>query len=519
MRATTLVILGLITSTAASVELRNIQVGGSLRIRGTYYNAPVLADSANTISPGFRYPATIGRLPVTSIFSWDHNRSHGWKFVEQRTRLSVKADFTDNVTAFAELENFGYWGESFRSNYITGMDNRPMGTDDAALYQSYIEVENLWGWPLNLRIGRQEFILGSGFLIGNNDGKALFTGLSFDGINLVYTGDTLSLGAFAAKLGENGPIEEDGDTDIYVLYSTYTGIEDATLEAYWIWLRDPRALEDTNTGWLASRIEHAVGVDDYDVTNLHTAGIRAAGKLGPFDYHGEIAYQFGNAGQVGKAWALGGSPVSVSPYGDSHARWDNWGGLFEVGYAYQQKYTPRLFIGGGCFGGGDDNPIPFLKWLDAAVNPFYRPSVNTHFNRLFSNYECSIAFDGTDLTNCWFGRAGASASPVEKIKILLYLQYTEALQAYHAVVPGNRWFISPLSFWTHTHPRDLGWETFLDLTYAYSEDLSVELAWGHLWTGGGMAEGNFVVANGLGFSGGTARDPADWIYAETKIAF
>jgi hypothetical protein len=183
------------------------------------------------------------------------------------------------------------------------------------------------------------------------------------------------------------------------------------------------------------------------------------------------------------------------------------------------KYTPRLFVGGCYFGGADNSKLSFLEWLDAAVNPFYKPRVNTSFNRLFSNYECSCAFDSTDLTNCWFGRAGASANVTDKMKVLLYLQYTEALEAFNAPVLGNRWVISPFNFWTQPNPRDLGWETFLDVTYAYSEDLSFELAWGHLWTGDGIAEGNFVVAEGLGFSGGTARDSADWIYAESKISF
>jgi opacity protein-like surface antigen len=98
-------------SGVAFAELQNVEIGGSIRIRGNYFNLDSLGDSS---------------------------------FIEQRTRLNVKADFTQEVSLFVELDNYNWWGEDFRSNYLTGADFR--GGDNVDLYQAYIEARNLWGY-------------------------------------------------------------------------------------------------------------------------------------------------------------------------------------------------------------------------------------------------------------------------------------------------------------------------------------------------------------------------------------
>ena len=56
-------------------ELQNVEVGGSVRIRGNYYDLDSLGDMS---------------------------------FVEQRTRLGVKSDFTDNVSTMIEFDYYNY---------------------------------------------------------------------------------------------------------------------------------------------------------------------------------------------------------------------------------------------------------------------------------------------------------------------------------------------------------------------------------------------------------------------------
>ena len=123
----------------ASAELQNVQVGGSIQIRANYYNnlvpdsdavGPGALGAQQIIWPAFFLPRrAIGSGPgngpgILSAFSWDKDDTKNLQFVEQRTRLNVKADFTNNVSAFIELDSYDIWGEDFRSNYITGIDNR-----------------------------------------------------------------------------------------------------------------------------------------------------------------------------------------------------------------------------------------------------------------------------------------------------------------------------------------------------------------------------------------------------------
>ncbi|MGC9054093.1 MAG: hypothetical protein ACP5KS_09445, partial [Candidatus Hydrogenedens sp.] len=135
-------------STGLMAELQNVEVGGSIRIRGNYISnlfndfAGPMPSVQSRWSPVSVIRRPIGNLlgpGVNSIFSWDNDQSD-LSFVEQRTRLHVKADFTEEVSTFIELDSYDVWGEDFRSqNYITGVDARQNSIDDVEIFQAYIE--------------------------------------------------------------------------------------------------------------------------------------------------------------------------------------------------------------------------------------------------------------------------------------------------------------------------------------------------------------------------------------------
>ncbi len=492
MRTKFIVLIAAVAIASVSwAELQNIEVGGSLRIRGNWY--------------------------TKERVSWDEDVGNDLKFVEQRTRLNVKADFTDEVAAMIELDSYDWWGEDFRSNYITGADARATTDDDVEVYQAYIEANEMWGYPLRMRVGRQELALGSQWLVGVNDTSSLYTGLSFDGLRLTYATDMVSVDAFWAKLAERSPVEEDPDVDLYGIYGSYLGVEDMTIDAYWLMVRDARRIgEDTNRGWIIEGIENWVDIDDYDNTYLHTVGLRGAGTYGAVDYEAEIAYQFGEVEPYGKLarWKI---------YGDDDADMDNLGLNAEVGYTFDTEYMPRVFLG-GAFLEGEDNRTPdnFGEWLFALACPFGRPDANLSFNRLFSNWEYSEFLDGTDLTNVWLLRGGVSAMPTESLELMLTATYMECDDPLR--IP--RLFRFP---WNPEEvDEQLGWEVKLCGTYHYSEDLSVEAGYAHLFVDDGLTgerfllwrlPGNFVGANGLANRSGTDEDDPDYLYIETKIKF
>jgi hypothetical protein len=515
-----------VVAVPAMAELQNVQVGGEIRIRANYYsNLAYDGTGTQIVWPNFFLPrrAIGGNIPgapfngtgILSTLPFRDEGSHSLDFVEQRTRLAVRADFTNEVSAFIELDSYDIWGEDFRSDYITGLDNRAVSNDDVEIYQAYIQAENMWGFPLRMRVGRQEMSLGSEWLVGVNDAAAFFQGLSFDALRLDYATDLFSITAFASILAEGGSFgEQDDDTTFVGVYGSYTGLEDIVIDAYWLWLRDPRSLNDTNFIAPLEWIEDVFGLDDYDATNLHTFGLRGAGQIGAFDFEAEAAYQTGDAGQVGFLF----KPFI---YGDDDAEYDEWGANLELGYTFDIAWQPRVYVGGAYFGGEDNRDLTFWQW----INPFDLPEASVSFNRLFSNWEYSEFITNTELSNAYVIRAGVSASPTESVDVLLALSYFNTLEEFDEPlnwnIGGFKIPVAPaLSFLTQENDSELGYEAGLYVTYNYTEDLSFEVGWAHFFVGDGAEDGQFSGLNGLGFIGGSGGDDdSDYVYVETKIGF
>ena len=140
MRMTFTVVFAALTvamAVPAFAELQNVEVGGSIRIRANYYSPE---GAANTFV----------------------KQGNSLSFIEQRTRLNVRADFTNDVSAFIELDSWDVYGEDFRDAWITGANARsstgiggtPAGglDGDVEVYQAYIETRETWGYPLTFRI-------------------------------------------------------------------------------------------------------------------------------------------------------------------------------------------------------------------------------------------------------------------------------------------------------------------------------------------------------------------------------
>jgi hypothetical protein len=527
----------------AFAELQNVLVGGSLRIRGNYWTSSAAPDSLTARNPLFqgrltnsfrgvaggnplanlRWAKQPGRLAVVSPVGWNDD-NNSLSFVEQRTKLNVRADFTDQVSAFIEFDSYDVWGEDFRSNYLTGTDSRAVTGDDVEVYQSYIETNETFGMPLRLRIGRQEIKLGSGWLVGTNDAGSFFRGLSFDGIRATYATDLFSVDAIWSKLCERSPLEEDGDIDMYALYGSYLGIENITLDAYGIWIRDAIALADTYPGWFGNFVEDVLDVDDYDATNLYTVGLRGAGTFGAFDFEAEAAYQFGDASAAGYTFRGAGL---LSPYGDDDAEFGAFGANAVAGYTFDMNFSPRVFIGGAYFGGEDNRDLDFWDWLGAVACPFWSADASVSFNRMFSDWQYGqfVSSMDHDCSNLWLAYAGVTVAPTEQVKVTLSGAHVQSLEEYDTTWP--QWWIFghrvlplyPLSFITQENDADMCNEVDLTVNYQYTEDLSFEAGYSHLFIENGAEQGSFNLYNGLGFEGGTDGDDADYVYFETKLAF
>lgn len=511
-------IASLLVISTAYAELQTVQVGGEVRIRGRYwtsvYNVGVNSPPVPRIAAAFLPDRAIGPFGTGSRFDWD-DRGDDLSFVEQRTRLNVKAGFTQDVSAFIELEVFEYWGTDFRSNPITGVDFRTTTADDLEVYQSYIEAREMFGQPLRLRIGRQEIKLGKGWLADDLTGAIL--GRNYDAIRLTYQADTYSIDAWWSKLTETSPLEQDGDTDFSGIYATCNALDWMSFSVYWMWIRDGSALEDTPGLNLAREwVEDILGLDDYDPTNMHTLGARAWGKYAAWDYDLELAYQFGNADHQGFGFKFFGSP-----YGDDNADFNGWAGDLEIGYTFDINWSPRVYIGGAYFSGEDNRGVSFWDWL----NPFDRPEASVSFNRLFPGKPYSLILEiGQEMSNFHQVRAGVETHPMEALTVALSVAYFGINEPFdmplHVTVGGFHIPLVPaFSFLTDEADSDIGISTHLWARYNYSPDLFFRVGWERLFTGDGLTEGNFIFRYGLQFSGGTDDEDSNYFYFDTGLKF
>lgn len=550
----------------SSAELQNVEIGGQLQIRGNYYSDAYGYQVGGRPSPnvGFRWrdlylsgrptgaAASYNNFTGNSIlsnFNWNDS-SFGRSYINQRTRLHINADFTDNVSAFVEVDSASNWGDKgdddnlpeFRSDYFTGNDG--FSDPDVSLYQAYIQTDSTFGVPLRLRIGRQELSFGSGWLVDTNFKGQKFLGLSFDALRATYSTEKFTLDAFASKLAERSGVETDGDTDFYGLYGSLRPIDDPdasydiTIDAYWFLLRDARAWSDTN-GFISNFLEEQLGGDDYSPLTMNTVGARTAlaknvGERGTLKVELEGAYQFGEAGWIGglfRPYNLLGSVFSNSTifgrnrYGDDSADFDTWAAHLKTAYEVESKHAPKVFMEFAYYGGEDNRSVSFADWMRGNINPFYRPNASVSFNRLFSDTEHSSLLDlDNSLSNVWLVGVGGSFMPTEKVEILAQLYHFEALEAFSSPYSVRLAGISivplfPFSFIDSDNKTDLGYEASIHVIYTYSQDLRFQVGWTHLFVNEGLGQGNFNDGNGFFFNGGTDSDDVDYIYAQTTVSF
>jgi len=528
----------LVLAMPAAAELRSITIDGQILIRANWYNN-VSAFNQPSFEPETRWPAGFlpGRAtgfqggPIVSRYGWDR-REPVDAFVELLTRLGFGAEFSNNVSAYIEFDAYEDYGDTFRSDYRTGA--RAPGEPGIALYQAYIQADEMWGLPFSMRLGRQEIELGSGWLVGIITPDTV-TGGSFDALRLDFETDLFSVVAFSSILADNfdrfgepvptrairvdergigGRAEQDATVSFHGVHANYYGIRDITLSSYWYWLRDPRSISDTELGWWPEFWEGVLGLDNYGTTNLHTAGLRAAGAWRQFDFDLEVAYQFGRHHQAGFLFA----PHGV--YGDDNLKHREWAFTSALGYTFETRFTPRLWGGVTYFSGSDNRDLTFLEWL----NPWHRPRGSTAFNRLFSAQQNSEFFADLDETNMWIFKAGLDLEVTDSVTAELVLSHFRADEAFAAPVSVDigryRVPIAPaLSFWTRDNAKDIGTEIGLYVTYNYTEALQFEMGIIHMFLGQGAVDGHFVVENGLGFIGGSGDDNPTYVYLEARIDF
>ena len=380
---------------------------------------------------------------------------------------------------------------------------------------TYIQATEMWGTPLQLRIGRQELSFGSEWLIGVQDASSIFTGLSFDAVRATYAVDTFSLDFVWAKTAETGGDFGDDDVDLYALYFSYLGLDDHVIDLYWLWVREDNGTYGLPGGfgggpataiWPMTRDFSLFGFGSENNANLHTLGLRGAGTYGAFDYEAEIAFQFGDV------------ELPSTFFTDPDLDYDEFAVNLEVGYTFDTEWTPRVFLGFAYFGGGDSGDTGSI---------FDPAGTDLAFNRLFSNWEYSEFLANTDLSNSIIWRGGISASPRENLELSLLISYFQVDDEL-----DTSGVLGDLFGWGRNDDDDLGLEIGLYADYAYSSDLVFRAGWAHFFGDDGLGNipgafdffesahpGNPIIFNGTGLFGADEDDDYDYLFIETELKF
>jgi len=338
---------------SAFAELKNAEVNGSVRVRGWWVGSPDFNNDNNDVD-----------------------------VVEQRTRLGVEATFTDDVSAFIEFQMSSIWGdeaalgrEGAAGDFLSspdcyddygyngyGLASSPGSSESVDVYQAYIQADDMFDYPVSMKVGRQEMSYGTELLIGDRD--FFQRGLSFDAVKLMYEDGDLAVDAWWSKLVERGTVQSDADTDFYGIYGTYSGVEDMIIDTYVLLVRQGQMSE---------------------TDNQYTAGARAAGDLMDtgIDYNAEAAFQFGEDGN-----------------GNDYEAW-----LLDVllAYAIEADYNPALFAG-YTFSTGDGDAT------DSDNERFTFPFTDNHARWGYS--------DAIGLGNMNVIKVGGSLCPTDKLTVI-----------------------------------------------------------------------------------------------------
>jgi len=195
--------------------------------------------------------------------------------------INIEADLTDNVSTFIRLGNERLWGTADNSS----------GNDNVNMDQAYVTMKEFLYAPLTVTLGRQPLVYGNALIIGDSGHYNEVTsvpdltgGASFDALKAVLDFDPLTVDLFAAKVSEGSAtaLNDDDDKDLYGINSNWKlgGDMNVVLESYLF-------AEMSKTGIPATQ----------DKPNkLYVPGLRAS--LNPYEglnLQLEGAYQFGNA--------------------------------------------------------------------------------------------------------------------------------------------------------------------------------------------------------------------------------
>lgn len=260
---------------------------------------PVAATSDSPLSWGA--DLRLRQIMIDNVGLNDGSATADRTFQRYRTRLWGRYAPTENLTLSSRLVWEGRHYQSPQRSDWPGLENWYSG--GILFDQLSVEAKHLGGAPLSLKLGRQDIILGHGWLVLEGtpiDGsrtiyfdaaRATYALSALDTtLDLIYLDQSADTGRFPQSLNDNvEDVTEQHETGA-ILYARNRGLIPGDLDAYVIYKHN-RA--NTTPGNL--RINNGAPFpSSTDSGDIYTVGLRADTKLGGgWGLRAEGAYQWG----------------------------------------------------------------------------------------------------------------------------------------------------------------------------------------------------------------------------------
>jgi len=405
-----------------------LDVGTEYRIRGV----------------AFRNPTYGSELPLGT------QKTINQSYYSHRARIYLKGRLDPGIEIASTIQAIGIAGSS------APVLNRYPDEDFSPFIENvYIQVNEMWDWPLSVTLGRQPYVWGSGLLIADD-------GLGFDALRLdagPFWGIRTKF--FTAK--DRDRIGGSNDSDLHMAGIEYTwGIHNIKLG--WV-------LEQNKSGSPYTNLTSTVPINA-DSLSRSFIDLQVTGNLkrGAF-YKAEFALQQGTAKLPGQNIKLSGSALTFE------------GGFDFVHPRYRRMVLAFVFMQGS----GDD---PNTSDKDEKFNPSF-----------------GHKFDGLERDGLGEFFAATPYSFFNEDKIVVSNQIGGVLQTfpYTALFSGLRTFgfrgtanpiegfVAGLEFYLYTARQlpdirfgspttitdnALGRELIISASYTYSRRIKFSLRWG-----------------------------------------
>ena len=283
-----------------------------------------------------------------NLLDFTDDTDDSFLFFPYRARIAAEGHFGKGVIGYIEMQGFGFWGDvppikdfAFGpvgssnpdgpvvpfvvTNILAETNSGQLFSNDIELYQAFINLTEIGGSKWGIKIGRQEIVRGTEFLLGDND---FYDGISHDAMMGTWNTDNFNLDIFWTRPLQRPDAVGDGVDPPMVPNHDSVNFYGAYLD----WDR-----YDNGIGWAAYALFYQAG-DNAVVAarrDFWTLGGRAdrdveAGNSG-FFFNAELAYQTGEytvgpaLGDTGDIKAMGFEGMLGFQFGgDSNHRLRGW---------------------------------------------------------------------------------------------------------------------------------------------------------------------------------------------------